>query len=206
VSILLEQHIALTGVRAQAYADLFGGPPSTVLPPHALHEKPDERFLIDIFVYPLKAGTSDIEVAVTNGMSDQRMVRPDYPSEWYRRELIQYFPKCTERHARRLYDMALLPLFDEFYLDCQQSVAWGHPAVEGTPWKNAFFLLPPIQSHQEDVCEVEGDKVSLLWHVPISDEELAFKHEHGNAALIDRMDAVSLPWIFDEQHRPPLVG
>ena len=55
--------------------------------------------------------------------------------------------------------MAWLPLFDEFYLDCQKSVARGHPAVEGTPWKNAFFLLPPVQSHQEVVCAVEGTKL-----------------------------------------------
>jgi hypothetical protein len=53
---------------------------------------------------------------VTNGMSDQRMADPGHPHEWQRRELIQYFPKCTEGHARRLHDMAWLPLFDGSYL------------------------------------------------------------------------------------------
>ena len=113
----LEKHTALTAVRANAYAGLFGCKPSAAFPPHALFKKPDERFLIDILVYTLETASGDIDVAVTNGMSDQRMADPGEPHEWERRELIQYFPKCTEGHARRLHDMAWLPLFDGFYLD-----------------------------------------------------------------------------------------
>jgi hypothetical protein len=201
----LEQHKALTAVRAKAYGELFGCTPAAVFPSHALFKKPDERFLIDIFVYTLEMSSGDIDVAVTNGMSDQRMTAPDYPHEWKRRELIQYFPKCTEGHARRLHDMAWLPLFDGFYLDSRHSIAWEHPAVPGTPWTNAFFLLPLIEAHQEFQFEVEGDPVSFLWHVPISDEEGAYKQQHGADVLIDHMDAVDLPWVFDEANRPALV-
>ena len=201
----LEKHKTLTAVRAKAYKELFGSTPSAVFPPHALFKKPDERFLIDIFVYTLETGSGDIDVAVTNGLSDQRMAEPDYPPEWHRRELIQYFPKCTEGHARRLHDMAWLPLFDEFDLDSHHSIAWEHPAVPGTPWKNALFLLPLIKSHKDFVFEVEGDMVSFLWHIPISDEERAFKQEYGADALIDLMEAVDLPWVFDEKNRPALV-
>lgn len=32
--------------------------------------------------------------------------------------------------------------------------------------------------------EVGGDNVSFLWHIPISDDERAYKQEHG-AALIE---------------------
>ena len=203
---ILAKHKKLTEVRAKAYEELFGAKPTTVFPPHALFKKPDERFLIDIFIYTLATSTREIEVAVTNGMSDQRTVDPDYAPEWHRREIIQYFPKCTEGHARRLHDMAWLPLFDEFYLDTHHSLAWQHPAVLGTPWRNAFFLLLLIKSHKNFVFEVEGDKVSFLWHIPISDEERAFKREHGTDALIDRMEAVDLPWVFDEKNRPAMVG
>lgn len=202
----LEKHKALTAVRAAAYSELFGCAPSNVFPPHALFEKPDERFLIDVLVYTLQTRSGDIEVAVTNGMSDQQMADPGHPHEWRRRELIQYFPRCTASHARRLHDMAWLPLFDEFYLDTRHTIAWEQPAVAGTPWKNAFFLAPLIRSHGEFTCEVDGDEVSLLWHIPISDEERAYKQEHGADALIDRMEAVDLPWVFDEKNRPPLVG
>lgn len=133
------------------------------------------------------------------------MAEADYEPEWHRRELIQYFPECTEGHARRLHDMAWLPLLDGFYLDSHHSIAWEYPAVPETPWKNAFFLVPLIKSHREFVFEVEGDEVSFLWHVPISDEERDFKLENGAEALVDRMDAVKLPWIFDESNRPSLV-
>jgi hypothetical protein len=153
----------------------------------------------------LATSTRDIDVAVTNGMSDQRMVDPDDRQCWSRRELIQYFPKCTKGHARRLHNMAWLPLFDGFLLDSYHSVAWEYAAVEGTPWKHAFFLAPLIKSHREFVCDVEGDPMTFLWHIPISEKERAYKQEHGAEALIDRMEAVKLPWVFEESNRPVLV-
>jgi hypothetical protein len=202
---LLERHKQLTAIRASAYEELFGCTPSAMFTPQMLFKKPDERFLIDIFVYTLATQSGDIEVAVTNGMSDQRMADPGEPHDYERRELIQYFPKCTEGHARRLHDMAWLPLFDDFYLDTHHSIAWQYPAVEGTPWKNAFFLLPLIRPHREFEFDVEGDAASFLWHIPISDEERAYKQEHGADALIDRLEAAELPWVFDEENRPSLV-
>jgi hypothetical protein len=201
----LEKHKSLTVVRAKAYGELFGCTPSSFFSPHTLFKKPDERFLIDIFVYTLEMGSGAIEVGVTNGMSDQRMAEPGHLHEWHRRELIQYFPKCTEGHARRLHDMAWLPLFDGFYLDSHHSIGWTHPTIAQSPWKNAFFLLPLIKSHREFMFEVEGDKVSFLWLIPISDAERAFKQQHGTDALIDRMEAVNLPWVFDEKNRTALV-
>lgn len=202
---LIERHKQLTAIRVNAYEGLFGCTPSAVFTPQILFKKPDDRFLIDIFVYTLETQSGDIEAAVTNGMSDQRMAYPDEPSEWRRRELIQYFPKCTEDHARRLHDMAWLPLFDDFYLDTHHSIAWEHPAVKETPWKNGFFLLPLIRSHREFEFELDEDRVSLLWHIPISAEERTYKQEQGANALIERMEAVELPWVFDEANRPSLV-
>lgn len=205
MSNTLEKHKSLTVTRAEGYVDLFGCTPSSAFPHHALCKKADERFLIDIFVYNLETRSGDIAVAVTNGMSNQRMADPGHPHEWHRRELIQYLPMCTGGHARRLHDMAWLPLHDDFYLDSHHSVAWEHSAIAGTEWKNAFFLLPIIESHREFMFEIEGDKVSFLWHIPISDEERAYKYEHGADAFIERMEAVNLPWVFDEKNRPNLL-
>ena len=200
-----ENHEALTTIRRNAYDKLFGNTPSHSFHPHVLFKKTDDRFHIDIFVYTLEADCGEIEAAVTNGMSDHRMIDPNAPRIGARRELIQYFPKCTEGHARLLHNLAWLPLFDGFLLDTCHSVAWGEPAVPGTPWKNAFFLAPLIKSHRECICEIEGDPVSFLWHIPISDKERAYKQEHGADALIDRLEAVQLPWVFNEQNRPDLL-
>jgi len=60
-----------------------------------------------------------------------------------------------------------------------QSVAWQWPAVEGTPWKSAFFLLPSANRIKISTARIEGHPVSLLWHIPISDAERAYKEEHG---------------------------
>lgn len=204
-SNVLDKHMKLTEVRVRAYEELFAAKPAKVFTHQTLFKQPDQGFLIDIFVFKLATSTREIDVAVTNGMSDQRMVEPDYPAEWHRRELIQYFPICSDGHARRLHEMAWLPLFDGFHLDINNSIAWDYPATPGTPWKNAFFLLPLIKSHKNFVFNIEGDDASFLWHIPISDQERAFKQQNGSDALLDRMEAVDLPWVFDEGNRPTMV-
>jgi hypothetical protein len=201
------KHREFTVIRAKAYGELFGDKPVAVFPAYKLKGKSDGSYFIDVFVYSMEMAGDDrpIYAAVTNGMSDQRMAEGDSADQPRRRELIQYFRECTQGHAKRLRDMAWLPLFDRFLLDTHHSLAWEWPAVEGTPWKNAFFLLPLPKPHQKFRFEIEGEPVSFLWHIPISDQERAFKQEHGANALLDRMGEVGLPWIFEEANRPSLV-
>jgi hypothetical protein len=71
--------------------------------------------------------------------------------------------------------------------------AWEWPAVEGTPRKNALFLAPILRPHPEFTVEVEGDEVSFLRHVPISDAERNYRKKHGVDGLLDRMQEVELP-------------
>lgn len=133
------------------------------------------------------------------------MVDATDPERFVRRELIQYFRTCDEAHARRLRDMAWAPLFDSLFIDSHHTLLWPHPAVPGTPWKNAFFLEPIIRQHFEFRCTIENDPVSFLWHIPISDAEREYKVNHGSNALIDLMGMNELPWVFDENNRPPLL-
>ena len=77
--------------------------------------------------------------------------------------------------------------------------------MEGTPWKNALFLLPIWQTHREFTIDIEGDEMSFLWHIPISDAEHAYRKKHGVDGLIDRMQEVELTWIFDEKDRSSMV-
>jgi hypothetical protein len=197
----------LTRIRVAAYGELFGDKPVGVFPAHQLVTGPDDPFLIDVLVYALDIEGSDdsIFAAVTNGMSDFRMVEGDDPDQPRRRELIQYFHDCTVGHAKRLRDMAWLPLRDEFLLDTHHTIAWEWPAVEGTPWKNALFLESLWEQHRGVLMEVEGEEVSLLWHIPISGTEREFVLEEGVDELLDLMDGVKLPWVFDEANRPPMV-
>ena len=113
------KHMQCTVIRAQAYGRLFGGKPVAAFPFHKLQGKSDGPYLIDVFVYAMEMQGDDraIYAAVTNGMSDQRMAEGDTPDQPRRRELIQYFRECSEGHAKRLRDMAWLPLHDGFLLD-----------------------------------------------------------------------------------------
>lgn len=197
------KHRELTEARIRAYLLLFGVNPAPIYSWMRFSDD-TEINLIDVFVFALDPEVP-IVAGVTNGMSDRRMADKDDPTKWARRELIQYFPVCTEGHARRLHDMAWVPLYDGFLIDAHHSLAWEWPAVAGTPWKDAFFLEPIIKQHREFRFEVEGDEVSFLWHIPISEAERAYKQQHGSDALIDRMGEVRLPWIFDEANRPPLI-
>lgn len=201
-----ETHGKWSEFRKSAFEGLFGCEASGVFTSAELAAEPNDPVLIDVLVFDLETQSyGDIQIAVTNGMSDRRMVDTEDPKIWSRRELIQYFPKCTKEHAVRLRDMAWLPHHDGFWLDTCHTIAWEYPAIEGTPWSAAFFLEPLLRSHREWEIEVEGDPVSLLWHIPISPAELKYKTEHGANALIDRLEAVELPWVFDEANRPPLV-
>jgi Suppressor of fused protein (SUFU) len=196
------KHRELTARRIQAYLRLFAADPCEIFSSNRFAA--DERFLIDVFVFPLDAGEPAV-AAVTNGMSNQRIVDTDDPQRFARREMIQYFRACDEAHARRLRDMAWAPLFDNLFIDSHHTLHWPHAAIEGTPWKNAFFLEPIVRQHHDFRCAVEGDEVSLLWHIPISDAELEYKINHGSNAFIDLMAMNQLPWIFDENNRPPLL-
>jgi hypothetical protein len=201
------RHMELTRIRATAFNELFGDKPVGVFPAHQLVTGPDDPFLIDVLVYALDIEGSDDSIcaAVTNGMSDFRRAEGEDPDQPRRRELIQYFHDCTLGHAKRLRDMAWIPLHDEFLLDCFHTIGWEWPAVEGTPWKNALFLESIWAPHRDFVVEVEDEEVSLLWHIPISEEERHSVREEGIDAFLDLMQEANLPWVFDEGNRTPLV-
>ncbi|MFO0969745.1 MAG: suppressor of fused domain protein [Gemmataceae bacterium] len=196
-----ETHAANSQTRLVAYRKLFGGKPSAVF------TFADADHPIEVLVFDLeREGQPPFVAAVTSGMSDQRMVgEGEDDAEWSRREIIQYLPTCDEAHARRLRDMAWLPLFDGFSLDSHHTIEWPDAALPGSPWKNAFFLEPLLKSHRNFRFKIADDEASFLWHIPISDEEYAYKKENGSNALLDRLEEVVLPWIFDENNRPSLV-
>lgn len=198
-------HLLLTERRAKAFSRLFGGKPDKVFPFHSFNDAAD-AYLIDVMVYRLDLAefTGRVVAALTNGMSDYIMT-DEQTGERSRCELIQYFHDCDLEHARRLYDLAWIPLFDEFALGPFQTMALPDAVLEGSPLKNAFFLPPIVTAHRDFELDIEGLPLQLLWHIPISDAELAYKKANGVDALVKRMEAVELPWIFDEAERPDLL-
>lgn len=203
---LLADHQRNTALRKAALEELFGCQVTSIVTDDELRIVEDDPAIVDVFVWEVNSPSQgEISILVTNGLSNRRMVDPDDPDLWDRRELIQYIRNSTPGHVKRLRDMAWAALEEPLYLDVGHTIAWHRAAVEGTPWTSAFFLRPLMRNHQEFEMTVGGDPVSLLWHIPISEREREFKVQHGMNALIDRLEAVELPWVFDEANRPPLV-
>jgi hypothetical protein len=74
----IDIHQCLTPIRANAYEDLFGSKPNMVFPYHQFAAA-NTPCLVDVLVYPLEVKDLDGEAfaAVTNGMSDFRMLDKD---------------------------------------------------------------------------------------------------------------------------------
>jgi hypothetical protein len=199
-------HIGLTKLRAVAYKELFGSKPEKIFPSHVFNEA-DDAYLIDVLIFPLEIEefSGRIVAAVTNGMSDHLMT-DTITGEHSRCELIQYFHDCDYEHAQRLYDLAWMPLFDNFSLGEYQTIEMPDEVAEDSLLKNAFFMPPLLKPHRLFRFNIEGMPTRLLWHIPISDAELRYKKNHDANALIKLLQDVELPWIFDEVERPPLIG
>ncbi len=185
---LVHPHEVQTEVRMSSYADLFGGPPEQYFA-YTDFSHPDDEIRIDVLAYKLKHGVA----LVTNGLSDAG--RP-------RRELLQYCSHHRRSDAERLHGAAHLAIRTGRQLDYADTLELPHPA--GTAWPNAIFLPPQIRSHSDFEITVDGDPLKLLWHLPLSDSELAYKQAHGVSALLEGMSTAKLPWIFDEATRPVL--
>jgi hypothetical protein len=197
-------HKTLTRIRTKAYEELMGDKPTEVFPFHRFAAG-DTACLVDVLVYPLEVEGVEgpVVAAVTNGMSDYPMYHPEEPDVPIRRELIQYFRFCPESFARRLHDCAWVPHYDGFALDLDDTIRWPDKLVEEL--QHSLFVQSINRRHASFRVEIESDEMSLLWHIPITDEELEYKKKRGVVALIGRMAKVGLPWRFDPDDRPPLL-
>ncbi len=195
------KHVELTRDRAKRYRALFGGAPDMMYPFHSFDDGPD-AYLIDVFVYSLEMPelSGRVVAAVTNGMSDYPMA-----GTGERHELIQYLRECDEDHAARLYDLAWLPLEDGYALNPLDTIQLPDAVVEESDLKNAFFPPPLVRPHREFSMMVDGSPTTLLWHVPISDAELAYKKKKGANALLAKMQEAQLPLVFDEAERHDIL-
>jgi hypothetical protein len=203
-AIAMQVHQRLTVPRAQAYEQLFGTKPAQYFPYYRF-AGPDTPCVIDVFVYPLTVENiaEPVLAAVTNGMSDFALVDPDRADLVPRRELIQYFRVCKDSYVQRLHDCAWLPHVDKFALAVHDTISW--PDVVEGELQDAFFLRPIWTPHAEFALDVDGEEMSLLWHIPITRRELMYKQQRGANALLDRMEQVQLSWIFDPRDRPDLL-
>lgn len=190
--------------RSQLIA-LFGGDPIAEFPSEIVELPNGEQLAISVLAFAFECDGEAAIALITSGMSDHRMTNRGRPGAWVRHEIIQYVAESPGEHAKQLAYLAWLPHFDEFALSHYHTVdGRAHSAPTGE-WRNAFFIPPIIEEHDSFRMTVDGDKVSLISYIPISDVELLYKRREGHEALLTRLDERELPWIFSAQDRKPLV-
>lgn len=197
----MDEHAKLTKERVVEYERVFGAkaraafPYSLFAPDH----KPGEP-CIDVFAFTMHHKGEHVYALVTNGMSDQHLMNGG-PQ---RVELVQYVSRLAEEYAHHLYQMAWLPHFDQFNVDAGDTILWPFPGVFGSRWHHGLFLRPLPEDHRQSMT-LSGEKLSFLWYIPISDDELAFKNEHGLETFLQVLDESELPLVFDETTRISMV-
>ena len=188
---------AFARLRDEAYALLFGDHPERIIPHEAFQRPANMGGRIDVHVYDALVADERVQIVVTSGLSDYAM--RDEEGRAVRREVVQYFRQATEPDIEQLHYYAWTPLAARFCVDvCHTAAAEG-----GGP--GALFLSPLVSEHREFSLELAGDRMELLWLVPLSAAEMEFKVRHGVEALLERMDERKLPWIYEAASRPALV-
>lgn len=193
-------HLAYSQIRLKAYSATFGRSASKIYNFNEL-DPGEPGLMIDVLVYPIAqpAPKGPVFALVTNGLSDFPIFDPD-EGVTERCELIQYFYAVTDADARRLYAVAQLAVLENINLEDHDTIALQAPDPFDRP--NSLFLRPLVKAHARLEFTIDGDTTILLWHVPISDDELEVKREHGAAALIQRMAETAMPWVYDGQREP----
>jgi hypothetical protein len=135
---------------------------------------------------------------ITGGMSNLR--QPAVPDGVPpRAEILLYASEPVGWMFNVLKGLAEMPFDDNTFLH------WGHSVVNGMPMTakpslltNFFFLAPCFESEDFDSLVIEGEEVSILWMVPITDAERDYKLEHGSNALRELFAEHQLPQVIDE--------
>jgi hypothetical protein len=189
---------ALDRARADVYRKAFGEPTERI-PGVATPRAP----AIDVLVHPPGHATRSFYTLVTSGMSDRPMHPPaDVGRDGRRAELVLYVDLPGPSLARLLQTLARLPHEAGGWLGAGHTIPNGDPPAPLFPGSrlSSVLLLDSVVAPERDtyrVVEIEGDPLHILWPVPLTAAELAFKIEHGSLALLDVFNERQFSFVLD---------
>jgi hypothetical protein len=161
---------------------------------------------IDVYDYGPQAKRW-FHTLVTGGMSDVRMNVPRRARGAARRaELVLYADEPRDEYVNYLRLLAALPHMLGTWFGPYHTAANGDPPepfFEGSRLDSVIFL-PPIWRDDHRVSQelvLDGDRVDLLWPVPITAAEAQAKLEHGVDTFIALLDHHELPLVLDIHRR-----
>lgn len=163
---------------------------------------------IDVYLYE-PSTERNYYTLLTSGMSDARMSVPkEVSGVAARAEIIQYVAHVDVGTAKveppwfvqSMFSLARFPFAYRTWLSYAHTVPNGEPAVpftQGSLLTTAFFMEPvfePTAFRRE--LTIGDEPVDLLWLGFITEAELQFKLQYGQAALLA---------AFRERHYPQLL-
>lgn len=83
------------------------------------------------------------------------------------------------------------------------TVAIGQPWLPGSTCDYLLVSLPYPWGQGFEICPVPGGHTRLLWLLPITADEKAYRHEHGLEALEQRLEAAGIAFL--DPGRPSTV-
>ncbi len=160
---------------------------------------------IDVYVYRPGHAGRDFYTLITGGMSDLRMQAPRNASA-PRAELIMYTREPKDIYIDLLRNLARFPHDQQTWFGAGHTMANGQPPAplfDGSRLDTILFLdtiLHPDETLPERL-KIQGDRVDLLWVVPITSAECDLKLQRGLDTLLNLFDEASHPFILDERRR-----
>jgi hypothetical protein len=190
--------------RQAAYAERFG--PCAEVQTESIPFDPQ----IDLCIYPPAPQKGrDFYTLITSGMSDRPMTVPADTDAPRRAELVFYSLEPKEDYLNFLRWLAHYPHSYNTWLGFGHSIANGAPAqpIAGSSLLTHFLFIPtmiPPDARMASQLYIQGERVQLLWVVPISTAEANFKQRQGAATLIKIFDQQDHPLVYNPT-RPTYV-
>jgi hypothetical protein len=95
--------------------------------------------------------------------------------------------------------LAEMPFDDKTFLHWWHTVPNGMPMTAKPSKLTNFLFLPPyFEGEGFDTLHLAGDKVDILWLVPITDKECQYARENGSQALEEVLVQGDLDPVVDE--------
>lgn len=182
-------------VREAHYIKFFGPLTECVL--HSTDAKAPH---IDVYQFAPSANRP-YWTLITGGMSDLR--QPAVPKELApRAEILLYASEPSGWMFNVLKGLAEMPFDDDTFLHWWHSVPNGMPMTAKPSLLTNFFFLPPYcEDKSFNQLRIDSDSVDMLWMVPITDAELAYKLENDGDALARLLWEHNTSQVIDESRR-----
>ena len=117
-----------------------------------------------------------------------------------RAEIMMYVKEPQDWMFNVLKGLAKMPFNDKTYLHWYHTVPNGQPMTAKPSELTSFFFLPPyFEDPKFDNLHIDGDKVDILWMIPITEREREYAIENGSQALEEVFKKAEMDPVVDEE-------